>query len=186
MSKQVKFLVGALVFTGLLLGAVVLYNTLTKNAEPAVQEPASTASEEAPVPAPDFTVLDAEGNEVKLSSLFGKPIVLNFWASWCPPCKSEMPHFEAVYQELGDEVTFVMVDLVNSRETADAGKAYIAEHGYTFPVYFDKDQGAAATYGISSIPTTYFINSEGYIVAGANRALSEDNLRAGIKTATGE
>ena len=76
--------------------------------------------------ATDFTMVDSKGNTVKLSDYFGKPIVLNFWASWCSPCKSEMPEFNSVYKELGSSVQFMMVDLVSSRETKDAGAKYVS------------------------------------------------------------
>ena len=132
--------------------------------------------------APDFTVLDTEGNEVKLSELFGKPIVINFWASWCPPCKSEMPEFDKVYAELGEDVTFMMVDLVDGRrETIESGAAYIAEQGYSFPVYFDAMGEASYGYGIQAIPTTLFIDKDGFVVTGAQGAIDEQTLRRGIE-----
>lgn len=130
--------------------------------------------------APDFTVEDAEGNPVKLSELFGKPIVLNFWASWCPPCKSEMPDFQTVYEELGEQIQFVMVDLVGGRETRESGEAYVAEQNFTFPVYYDMEGEAATTYYVQSIPTSYFINAEGYLVTYAQGMIDEETLRLGI------
>lgn len=133
------------------------------------------------IKAPDFTVLDANSDSVKLSDLLGKPIVLNFWASWCPPCKSEMPDFEKVYQELGEDITFMMVDLIDGqRETQEKGVKYVKDQGFSFPVYFDTKQDAANKYGISSIPTTFFIDKEGYVAAVAQSAIDEETLRQGI------
>ena len=103
----------------------------TESLEPAEStEPA----EPEPIPAPDFTVLDWDGNEVKLSDYIGKPIVLNFWAHWCGPCQMEMPEFNAKYEELEGEVPFLMVHV---GADVDAGKEKVAEGGYTFPVVFD-------------------------------------------------
>ena len=124
---------------------------------------------------------DREGNPVKLSDLFGKPIVLNFWASWCPPCKKEMPEFEQAYKQMGEDITFIMVDLVDGRdETKAKGAQYIEEKGFSFPVYFDVEQEAAYAYGISSIPTTLFIDKDGFIVTGAYGMLDSERLQEGI------
>ncbi|MDR0875957.1 MAG: TlpA family protein disulfide reductase [Clostridiales Family XIII bacterium] len=130
--------------------------------------------------APDFKILDADGNAVSFNDLKGKPIVLNFWASWCPPCIEELPIFDTLSQELEGEVTFVMVDLVSERETIESGKAYIAENKLGFPVYFDVDRDGAATYGITSIPTTYFINADGFIETGVVGGIDRDTLKRGI------
>ena len=138
-------------------------------------------AEEEKTKAPDFTVLDADGNSVKLSDLFGKPIVLNFWASWCSPCKGEMPEFNEVYGEVGKDITFMMVNLVDGqRETKETGAQYIEDQDFSFPVYFDTEQDAANAYGIVSIPTTIFIDKDGYIVTGAEGSIDAKTLRQGI------
>lgn len=130
----------------------------------------------------DFTVYDYDGNQVTLYDYIGTPIVLNFWASWCGPCRMEMPHFNKVSQEYSDdELIFLMVDLVDGqRETVEKGKKFIEENEYTFTVLFDSDQDAAYTYMIRSIPTTLFIDSEGYIEAGVEGMIDETTLRRGI------
>ena len=138
-------------------------------------------TEDARIPAPDFTVIDTNGDEVMLSDFTGTPVVLNFWASWCPPCKSEMPEFDKVYEELGADVAFLMIDLVDGqRETVESGARHIEEQGYSFPVFFDVTGEAGYVYGISSIPTTVFIDKDGYVVTGAIGALNEQTLRLGI------
>ena len=147
------------------------------------QSSQSSQEEEEPelTPAPDFTVYDKEGNEVHLSDFVGKPIVLNFWASWCSPCKSEMPDFNQAYLDYGEEVQFLMVNMTDgSRETVESASAFIEEQGYEFPVFYDTDYDAALTCGAYALPTTYFIDAEGYGVAWAQSALSAENLQKGL------
>ena len=125
--------------------------------------------------------MDADGTEVKLSDYVGKPIVLNFWASWCSPCKSEMPEFNAAWEELDGEVQFLMVNMTDgSRETIDTAKEYVEGEGFTFPVLFDTNSEAAIAYGAYSLPTTYFIDAEGYLVARAVGAIDGETLQKGL------
>lgn len=131
--------------------------------------------------APDFTVYTAAGDEVHLSDFVGKPVILNFWASWCGPCKSEMPLFQEMYDTYGEEITFMVVNLTDGySETVETAQAYIDEAGYTFPVYFDTEQDAAYTYYVMSIPTTYFIDAEGNLIAYGQGALSEESFKQGL------
>ncbi len=131
--------------------------------------------------APDFTVLNSDGEKVKLSDFFGKPIVINFWASWCPPCKAELPDFEKACKAYDGKVTFLMVNLTDGqRETVEVAKSFIEAQGYTFPVYFDIDYEASYKYGLSSIPQTYFLDAQGNIVAKATGMLSASQLEKGI------
>lgn len=147
--------------------------------------PADTASDSVPEQNPDaaldFTVQDGDGNPVKLSDFFGKPIVLNFWASWCPPCKAELPDFEDAYKKYDGEVVFLMVNMTdNQRETVQVAKDFISSQGYTFPVYYDVGYEAATVYGVRSIPQTYFISAEGEAVAYATGMISSAQLEQGI------
>ena len=143
--------------------------------------PADTTPEQNPNQALDFTVQDWEGNMVKLSDFFGKPIVLNFWASWCPPCKAELPDFDDACKKYDGEVVFLMVNMTdNQMETVEVAKDFIKTYGYDFPVYFDVDYQAAMVYGVRSIPQTYFINAEGEAVATATGMISAAQLEQGI------
>ena len=146
--------------------------------------PAET--QEATNAAPDFTVYDIDGNGVKLSDFRGKPVILNFWASWCGPCKAEMPDLEAAFQTYGSDIQFVTVNLTDgSNETVDSASSYIAQQGYTFPVYYDTDIDAAMKYGVSAVPVSYFIDAEGRFVAWAQGAMDADMLQQGMDMVLG-
>ena len=211
MKNKNTLLVIVLVFVLLLGGAYVLYDRLDQDVtaeqmivhatpqptpEPAAEEvipegesteAADTSANEEPedIIAPDFEVIDKEGNPVKLSSFFGKPIVLNFWASWCGPCQSEMPDFNEKYAELGNDVHFVMVNMTDGgRETVETASAFIEKNGYDFPVLFDTESEAAMTYGAYSLPTSFFINAEGHVIAQAVGAIDAATLQKGIDMIT--
>ena len=142
----------------------------------------TATDENAPFPAPDFTDYDREGNTVRLSDFRGKPVVLNFWASWCGPCKKEMPDFEEIYKEYGEDIHFVMVNLTDgAQETMKTATTFLDGSGYTFPVYYDKDTDAAYTYQVYGIPVTYFINAEGHLIAQGSSALDAETIKRGIE-----
>lgn len=138
--------------------------------------------------APDITIENADGEEVKFNDLLdGRPIVLNFWATWCTYCKQEMLDFEEVYKEMGDNIQFIMLDIVDGgRETVDTGRDYIEECGYTFPVYYDTLQEAAYTYGINSLPITLFISGDGELITISRGMTSKETLLKGIEILQGE
>ena len=157
----------------------------TENTSDNAENTSSDSSESANsqlTQAPDFTVYDLEGNAVNLSDFFGKPMIVNFWASWCGPCKMEMPDFNEAYQIYGEDITFLMVNMTDgSRETVDIASSFIEESGYVFPVYFDTDYSAAITYSVSSLPTTYFIDAQGNLIAQARGAIDAATLQQGIE-----
>lgn len=192
MRKKKGFILIMLVLLVVIGGAYALYNSLGGKTDmdmllppeakaPEASEQESSAPSEGRERAKDFTAQDADGNEVKLSDYFGKPIVLNFWASWCGPCRSEMPDFNEKYKELGDDVQFLMVNMTEGfRETLKSAKAYIEESGFSFPVLFDTGKEAAMNYSVYALPTTFFIDAEGNIVSYAKGAIDSDTLQKGI------
>lgn len=210
MNNKKKTIILIALFVVLMAGASVLYNNLSKNYQPDTLltensnsdiDSGNTASNETNSNtdatentnqsedsssenknlAPNFTVFDLEGNEVNLTDFFGKPIIVNFWASWCGPCKMEMPDFDAAYATYKDEIVFLMVNMTDgSRETLEKASSFIADSGYTFPVYYDTEYSAAITYSVSSLPTTYFINADGELIAHARGAIDADTLQKGI------
>ena len=93
----------------------------------------------------------------------------------------EMPDFNEKYLEIGEEVQFLIINMTDgSRETVETASAFIAEQSYSFPVFYDTDQDAASTYGVYSIPTTYFIDAEGSAIAQATGAIDAETLQRGI------
>ena len=139
--------------------------------------PETESNPDAAEPVPDFTMTDRDGGEVRLSDFFGTPVVVNFWASWCPPCKGEMPHFQEAFGAYGGEIAFLMVDLTDGqRETVETAEAFLAENGYTFPAYFDTALEGAYTYGVKSIPMTLFLRADGALSAYQIGALERETL----------
>lgn len=185
MNSKKTLIFAAIALIVLLTGAYWLYGTLGSQQETIqlAAAPSETAAETtAPAAAaPDFTVYDVEGNPVSLSDFFGRPIVLNFWASWCGPCKMELPDFQTVYDEVGGDVQFLMINLTDgSRETVESASAYLKEQGYTLPAYYDTQLSAAMAYGVSAIPCTYFIDAQGCAIARSSGAIDAQTLQKGI------
>lgn len=137
--------------------------------------------------APDFEMTTLDGDTVSLSELKGKPIVLNFWASTCGPCKMEMPEFQKAYERYGEQLQFVMVNVPDfNGETRDRALQLVDQSGYTFPVYFDDTMQGQVQYGITSIPQTYFINADGTVEAYASGAIDASTIDRGIAMLLGD
>lgn len=147
------------------------------------QEPETEQTTEAEgYPGVDFTVYDREGNPVSLSDQVGKPVIVNFWATWCGPCKSELPAFQQAYETYGDQVVFMMVDMVQGRTETKAGAIeYVDGQGYSFPLYFDEDQTAVAAYEIGAVPATFVIDETGKLVTNHVGAMSYEQIETLIK-----
>ena len=174
-KESKKLLIGTAVFVVALVVALFLYNRLSERISPELDFHSSAA---------DFTVVDRDNNEVHFSHRLseGRPIVLNFWASWCPPCRAGMPDFNRGYQEFGDEVTFMMVNLTDGRrETKESAIEYIEGEGYSFPIYFDTKRLASDAYEVQGIPVTFFINRKGEVVNVVLGQMSESVLQSEIE-----
>ena len=169
-----KFLLMTIVLVLVLGGAYVGYQKLSESYSPET----SVESEGNVVLAKDFTVKNMDGEDVNLSDFFGKPIILNFWATWCGPCQAEMPDFEEAYQKYGEEIQFLMVNQTDgSRDTVESAAAFIEEAGYSFPIYFDTTLKAAVAYHVTSIPRTVFINADGSNLAEYKGMMSGEMLQ---------
>lgn len=142
------------------------------------EDPAST---ETP-PAPDFTLIDQNGNKHTLSDYMGQTVFLNFWATWCPPCRGEMPEIQSLYEEYGYNdgdlvVLGVAAPDIGQEGDADHIAAFLAENGYTFPVVMD-DQGTYSyLYGIRAYPTTFMISADGSVYGYVEGALTGELMR---------
>lgn len=179
MNKKVGYLVAVAAFVLAIVAAVIAYNGLSTQTDPSQDTPTVTTAPSGTVDrtAPDFTVLDREGHAVKLSDLRGKPVVLNFWATWCGYCLTELPAFEDAYREHGDEVAFMMIDATDAvRETEEVVERFLAQHGYTFPVYYDTTAEASRAYSAYSIPLTVFIDRNGQVVYTRPGAMSASQI----------
>jgi thiol-disulfide isomerase/thioredoxin len=119
--------------------------------------------------APDFTLPSVEGKTMSLSDFHGKKVLLNFWATWCPPCKAEMPEMQKFHEQYGKDVVILAVNLTSTEANPDRVQAYLQEEGFTFPVLLDeKDVVGTKQYGVLTIPTSYFIDEKGMIVQRIN------------------
>jgi len=128
----------------------------------------------------DFVMYDAYGNELLLSDFFGKPIILNFWTTWCPSCVQEIPYFQQLYTEAGDDIHILKVNLLDGqRETRERVDNFMADNGYTFPLFFDAGMGAIE-YGVRFIPMTFFIDANGVLVSSIQGAVNDSTLQSGL------
>ncbi len=176
MKKFLQPLIIAVIFIAILGTSYFYYNANVDSLPPPVPSETNTPESGEAIMSTDFTVYDSEGNTVTLHEFEGKPVVLNFWASWCGPCKDEMPHFEDMYNKYGDEVEFLMVNLTTGRETIETATEYISDGGYTFPIYFDSDVDAAVKYSVTGIPTTYFIYPDKTVMGYYESSISAELL----------
>ncbi|VYU09897.1 redoxin domain-containing protein [Clostridium tertium] len=133
--------------------------------------------------AKDFEVYDEDGNIVKLSDFKNKkPVVINIWASWCGPCKAEMPYFEDAINKYGDKVEFLMVNLTDGkRETKEKALKFLKDNNLEMDILFDLDYSAADAYNIRGIPRTIFIDKDGKIVYDREGALTNEMLEDNVK-----
>ena len=137
--------------------------------------------------APDFLLTVLNGEPVRLSDFRGKTVVLNFWASWCPPCRAEMPEFQELWEQRGpdgsDDLVIFAVDFLKE-DTVGAAADFVEDFELTFPVLFDTpDSDVAARYGVRGLPATYFIDAGGVIRARNLGPVFGDLLPDGVAAA---
>ncbi len=113
--------------------------------------------------APDFSLNTLGEKKLQLSELQGKKVILNFWATWCPPCRKEMPAMQEFYDHFKDEVEVVAINLTKSESKKEDVAAYIEKYDYTYPIPLDEKAEVRSAYKVVAVPTTYFIDQEGKI-----------------------
>lgn len=135
----------------LLLAALFILNQL------------NTSAAEIHGQAQPFTLTGMDGKSYSLDSYRGKPVLLNFWASWCGPCKMEAPDFVKIHEDYKDDLVILAINVTGS-DSIPKANAFVREHGFNFPVLYDKNGSVSKAYNIVAIPTTFFVNSKGEIV----------------------
>lgn len=189
MNNKIKLIISIAIAVLVFVSIYFLYNNLSKNNAPQTQlmtpqsntqtDKNNSKDKQNKTKAPDFTVVDENDKEVKLSDYFGKPIVLNMWASWCGYCIDEMPYFQDAYESEKD-VQFIMLNMTSGDNIYEARKV-LRENNFTFPVLYDVKSEAAIAYGANALPMTFFIDKDGYVVTYASGALSKEALNKGIE-----
>ena len=134
------------------------------------------------VAAPDFTGELMDGTSITLSELQGKPVIINFWATWCGPCVKEMPAFERLKDDFGDKIGIIAVNCGDDAETV---KDFVEENGYTFPVVLDEEYSISMLYPTNSIPYTVVLDAEGKVTHISTGALDADTMYERYKEALG-
>ncbi|MBI4233417.1 MAG: TlpA family protein disulfide reductase [Chloroflexi bacterium] len=195
-----RYLLAALIGVLLLGGACTAPSASTPNSAAAPAEPSATTApgaqaEPSPTafpitrreaiepltadtPAPDFQLILFDGKPLHLSELRGKLVVLNFWASWCPPCRQEMPAFQRAWEKHRDHgVVFVGIAISDQREKAEA---FAQQVGVTYPLGMDETGQVAASYRLRALPSTLFINQDGTIAKQVVGAMTEGSLNVFI------
>ena len=181
MKKKTNIIAIALSLIVLIAVSSLLYKNFQDKYHPQNQI-TDPGNEEEKWLAPDFVVYDVNGKTVKLSDYFGQPIIVGFWASWCPSCREQLPLIEKLYQENHQKVVFLMINATGSNgETQTSGYQYYNQQGFSFPLYFDLDLSASEAYNAWGLPCTFFIDSSGQPVAYALGAIDELTLNQGLK-----
>jgi len=178
-SRLVNFSLTVILFFGLLW---IGFSRVTDN---------STTSGKIPAPqpgflAPEFSLEAMNGETVSLTSLRGRPVLLNFWASWCPPCRSEMPAMQELFAEFEDQGFTILAVNATNQDDLDEMKRFVEDNQLQFPILLDQTGSAANLYNVQSLPTSFFINQEGIVEDLIIGGMSEALLRIRVKALLSE
>lgn len=144
----------------LTLGLVWIFLSADKNA---ASFTGTTAAPQVGFPAPDFSLPTTGGETIRLSNLRGQAVLVNLWATWCPPCRAEMPAIEKVYNEYKDDGFVVLAVDMTYQDKASNIPSFVQEHGLTFPILLDESAIVGRAYQLRSLPSSFFITREGII-----------------------
>lgn len=173
---MIKKAIGAGILAGLVLFAIFQQVTIEEDPESVAASNISSGITTG-VLAPAFTMKNLEGKDVSLEDYRGKKVMLNFWATWCPPCKAEMPALEKLYQQKSDEIEVLAVNLDSQNDVA----GFVNKNQLTFPVLLDENGETQQAYSIISIPTTFIIDEKGIIVKKHIGSMSYEQMEEIIK-----
>lgn len=134
-------------------------------------------------PAPDFSLETLDGGELSLAHFAGKPVIINFWTTWCPECKDEMPALEAFYRRYGDEIALLGV---NMRETPGLVRPFVQQYGASFPILLDRFERVSKAYRVTGVPETWMIDADGIAVARHIGPLTEHHLEQAARLLLGD
>lgn len=159
----------------------------TEISQSSESETGTNSDQEQKIKALDFTLYDQYGKEHKLSDYRGKKVFLNFWATWCPPCRGEMPHIEELYKEYGENSQDVIILGVASPNVGKEGdqeyiEGFLKENNYTFPVVFDDGGMLSYQYGFTSLPSTLIIDEDGYVTKYVPGAMNKSTMKSLIES----
>ncbi len=169
---MVKKAIVAGILAGLVL--VAIFQQFYKIEEPqAIEASKATTGIDAGMVAPDFKLKNLAGDEVSLKDYRGKKVMLNFWATWCPPCKEEMPAMERFYNEKSKDVEILAVNL----DPQNNVKSFVKGNNLTFPILLDQEGSTQQTYSIISIPTTFIIDEQGLILKKHIGSMTYDQMQ---------
>ncbi|PLR82462.1 alkyl hydroperoxide reductase [Bacillus canaveralius] len=162
---MVKKIIAVVILTALLTVAIV--QAMEKE-----EQPDNLPGLKMGVKAPDFELTALTGEKVQLSDYKGKKVMLNFWATWCPPCKAEMPAMEKFYRDMKDEIAVLAVNIDPKNDV----KGFAEEKGVTFTILLDDQEEVSKIYQIISIPTTYYIDEAGIVQSKHIGAMTQEQM----------
>jgi thiol-disulfide isomerase/thioredoxin len=201
MKKNVTSLILVLIaFVAIIIIALVAYNALRETAQPMsfipqmiesgtevateaeVQAPQQSIQETQEPKMPDIPFYTLDGTETSFEQIRkGRAVVINYWASWCPPCKEELPHFQKAYDTYGEQISFIFLNALDGqRETIQTVTKFIKDFGFTGPVYTDEGL-FSYIFQTNSLPTTVFIHADGTLASGYLGYISESVLQQNIE-----
>lgn len=178
MKKKINIIIWIIAMCAIMIAAYTFYsnNKPESISAPTQQNEVTNQSSQNSNPvAPDFTLKDLNGKDVKLSDYKGKIVILNFWAVWCKYCKEEMPDFNELNKELEKDNEVVII-AINSQESPDTVKDYLSSNDINLKVLLDQDGSVTRTYGVSGLPNTFIINKDGSLYTYIPGATDKETL----------
>lgn len=167
---MLKKIIAVIFLLGLVGWAIYDHTSKPTEAEKTVQEAQPSGQKSAKIGfqegnrAPNFELQTLDGKQISLSDMKGKRLILNFWATWCPPCKAEMPHMQKFYQEQkGNNIEILAVNLTTGEKNPKDVAKFVKDYGLTFPILLDSSGEIGEAYQAFTIPTSYIIDSHGII-----------------------